>query len=200
MHGKIPYHFSHSSVQQQLSWALTVVFPQSTATSTLVSLPMGTECTQGCQRSDIWQMSAHGVNIRLDRTKVAFHLTFLPPGEEVSGGGVLVMFNGLEPQLEGEEPLILLQQPADQKGYAKENSGTGFVTLLNGHFLIISYLIALQIMKYLSLHNSHVAVWRQRQRERDPPAGLSPFLLSDLSSYLKTANITCTTNCNLCAS
>ena len=33
--------------------------------------------------------------------------TFLPPGEEASGGGVLVMFNGLEPQLEGDDPLIL---------------------------------------------------------------------------------------------
>lgn len=34
-------------------------------------------------------------------------LTFLPPGEDVSGGGVLVMFSGLEPQLEGDDPLIL---------------------------------------------------------------------------------------------
>lgn len=34
-------------------------------------------------------------------------LTFFPPGEDVSGGGVLVMFRGLEPQLEGDEPLIL---------------------------------------------------------------------------------------------
>lgn len=34
-------------------------------------------------------------------------LTFLPPGEEASGGGVLVMFSGLEPQLEGEDPRIL---------------------------------------------------------------------------------------------
>lgn len=36
--------------------------------------------------------------------------TFLPPGEQVSGGGVLVMFRGLEPQLEGEEPRILTTQ------------------------------------------------------------------------------------------
>lgn len=34
-------------------------------------------------------------------------LTFLPPGEQVSGGGVAVIFKGLEPQLEGEEPRIL---------------------------------------------------------------------------------------------
>lgn len=34
-------------------------------------------------------------------------LTFFPPGEQVSGGGVLVMFRGLEPQLEGDEPRIL---------------------------------------------------------------------------------------------
>lgn len=34
-------------------------------------------------------------------------LTFLLPGEEVSGGGVLVMFSGLEPQLDGDDPLIL---------------------------------------------------------------------------------------------
>lgn len=34
-------------------------------------------------------------------------LTFFPPGEDVSGGGVLVMFRGLEPQLEGDDPLIL---------------------------------------------------------------------------------------------
>lgn len=37
-------------------------------------------------------------------------VTFLPPGEQVSGGGVLVMFKGLEPQLEGEEPRILIQR------------------------------------------------------------------------------------------
>lgn len=36
--------------------------------------------------------------------------TFLPPGEQVSGGGVLVMFRGLEPQLEGEEPRILTER------------------------------------------------------------------------------------------
>lgn len=35
-------------------------------------------------------------------------VTFLPPGEQVSGGGVLVIFRGLEPQLEGEEPRILI--------------------------------------------------------------------------------------------
>ena len=35
---------------------------------------------------------------------------FLPPGEEASGGGVLVMFNGLEPQLEGDDPLILSEK------------------------------------------------------------------------------------------
>lgn len=34
-------------------------------------------------------------------------LTFFPPGEDVSGGGVLVMFRGLEPQLDGDDPLIL---------------------------------------------------------------------------------------------
>lgn len=34
-------------------------------------------------------------------------ITFFPPGEQVSGGGVLVMFRGLELQLEGEEPRIL---------------------------------------------------------------------------------------------
>lgn len=34
-------------------------------------------------------------------------LTFLLPGEEASGGGVLVMFSGLEPQLDGDDPLIL---------------------------------------------------------------------------------------------
>lgn len=37
----------------------------------------------------------------------ALVLTFFPPGEDVSGGGVLVMFRGLEPQLEGDDPLIL---------------------------------------------------------------------------------------------
>lgn len=37
-------------------------------------------------------------------------VTFLPPGEQVSGGGVLVMFKGLEPQLEGEEPRILIER------------------------------------------------------------------------------------------
>lgn len=37
-------------------------------------------------------------------------LTFLPPGDEASGGGVLVMFSGLEPQLEGDDPLILLEK------------------------------------------------------------------------------------------
>lgn len=37
-------------------------------------------------------------------------VTFLPPGEQVSGGGVLVMFRGLEPQLEGEEPRILIER------------------------------------------------------------------------------------------
>lgn len=36
-------------------------------------------------------------------------VTFLPPGEQVSGGGVLVIFRGLEPQLEGEEPRILIK-------------------------------------------------------------------------------------------
>ena len=36
--------------------------------------------------------------------------TFLPPGEEASGGGVLVMFNGLESQLEGDDPLILSER------------------------------------------------------------------------------------------
>lgn len=36
--------------------------------------------------------------------------TFLPPGEQVSGGGVLVIFKGLEPQLEGEEPRILMKR------------------------------------------------------------------------------------------
>lgn len=39
-------------------------------------------------------------------------VTFLPPGEQVSGGGVLVMFRGLEPQLEGEEPRILIEKTA----------------------------------------------------------------------------------------
>lgn len=39
--------------------------------------------------------------------------TFLPPGEQVSGGGVLVMFRGLEPQLEGEEPRILESRQTD---------------------------------------------------------------------------------------
>lgn len=39
--------------------------------------------------------------------------TFLPPGEHVSGGGVLVMFRGLEPQLEGEEPRILVERHTD---------------------------------------------------------------------------------------
>ncbi len=34
-------------------------------------------------------------------------LTLFPPGEQVSGGGVAVIFKGLEPQLEGEEPRIL---------------------------------------------------------------------------------------------
>ena len=37
-------------------------------------------------------------------------LTFLPAGEEASGGGVLVMFSGLEPQLEGDDPLTLLEK------------------------------------------------------------------------------------------
>lgn len=41
------------------------------------------------------------------RLFVKLVLTFLPPGEDVSGGGVLVMFRGLEPQLEGDDPLIL---------------------------------------------------------------------------------------------
>lgn len=41
------------------------------------------------------------------RLFVKLVLTFLPPGEDVSGGGVLVMFSGLEPQLEGDDPLIL---------------------------------------------------------------------------------------------
>lgn len=41
------------------------------------------------------------------RLVVKLALTFLPPGEDVSGGGVLVMFSGLEPQLEGDDPLIL---------------------------------------------------------------------------------------------
>lgn len=36
--------------------------------------------------------------------------TFLPPGEQVSGGGVLVIFRGLEPQLEGDEPRILKEK------------------------------------------------------------------------------------------
>ena len=36
-------------------------------------------------------------------------VTFLPPGEQVSGGGVLVIFRGLEPQLEGDEPRILMK-------------------------------------------------------------------------------------------
>ena len=36
--------------------------------------------------------------------------TFLPPGDEASGGGVRVMFNGLEPQLEGDDPLILSEK------------------------------------------------------------------------------------------
>lgn len=50
-------------------------------------------------------------------------LTFLPTGEEVSGGGVLVMFNGLEPQLEGEEPRILSNQHhSDKKGQAKQGN------------------------------------------------------------------------------
>lgn len=44
------------------------------------------------------------------RLFVMFILTFLPPGEDVSGGGVLVMFSGLEPQLEGDDPLILKQR------------------------------------------------------------------------------------------
>lgn len=37
------------------------------------------------------------------------NVTFLLPGEQVSGGGVVVMFKGLELQLEGEEPRILLK-------------------------------------------------------------------------------------------
>lgn len=38
---------------------------------------------------------------------VSVVFTFLPPGEQESGGGVLVLFRGLEPQLEGDEPRIL---------------------------------------------------------------------------------------------
>lgn len=49
------------------------------------------------------------VTLRLDFYRVGLGVTFLPPGEQVSGGGVLVMFKGLEPQLEGEEPRILLE-------------------------------------------------------------------------------------------
>ena len=41
---------------------------------------------------------------------VCVSVTFFPPGEQVSGGGVLVMFRGLEPQLEGEEPRILRER------------------------------------------------------------------------------------------
>lgn len=47
------------------------------------------------------------------------HLTFFPPGDEVSGGGVLVMFNGLEPQLEGEDPRILLHRQPNYKRHKK---------------------------------------------------------------------------------
>lgn len=43
----------------------------------------------------------------LQRLLVKLVRTFLPPGEDVSGGGVLVIFSGLEPQLEGDDPLIL---------------------------------------------------------------------------------------------
>lgn len=46
---------------------------------------------------------------QLWRVCVCVCLTFLPPREQVSGGGVLVMFRGLEPQLEGEEPRILTE-------------------------------------------------------------------------------------------
>lgn len=42
-------------------------------------------------------------------------LTFLPPGDDVSGGGVLlVMFSGLEPQLDGDEPRILFMMTQDR--------------------------------------------------------------------------------------
>lgn len=42
-----------------------------------------------------------------EKERNRFALTFLPPGEQVSGGGVLVILSGLEPQLDGDEPRIL---------------------------------------------------------------------------------------------
>lgn len=48
------------------------------------------------------------VNVKTQQRSAC--VTFLPPGEQVSGGGVLVMFSGLEPQLEGEEPRILIKR------------------------------------------------------------------------------------------
>lgn len=55
----------------------------------------------------VWQYSFF---FKKKNSSTFSHLTFLPPGDEVSGGGVLVMFKGLEPQLEGEDPRILLHQ------------------------------------------------------------------------------------------
>lgn len=54
-------------------------------------------------------------------------VTFFPPGEQVSGGGVLVMFRGLEPQLDGEEPRILMQK---NKTTASNVTHSLFITLV----------------------------------------------------------------------
>lgn len=60
----------------------------------------------------VYLLRRHSRNIAQQPSKgvcVCVCVTFLPPGEQVSGGGVLVMFRGLEPQLEGEEPRILIE-------------------------------------------------------------------------------------------
>lgn len=52
-------------------------------------------------------------------------LTFLPPGEQVSGGGVLVILSGLDPQLDGDEPRILdRRQERQEKGEREEEVRT----------------------------------------------------------------------------
>lgn len=53
-------------------------------------------------------------------------VTFLPPGEQVSGGGVLVMFRGLEPQLEGEDPRILIEKKTAAVRHARPQATTGW--------------------------------------------------------------------------
>ena len=60
----------------------------------------------------VWCWCSSGVCVVLE-LQSTLPLTFFPPGEQVSGGGVLVMFRGLEPQLEGDEPRILAATKED---------------------------------------------------------------------------------------